>query len=536
MLTKKIIIVILSDEEDNEREVCIESLKDLKVNDDYEVSLIGGQLSNQLKASDVYNAIKKDYAYDYIVILRDNICILDNEFLVKILDIFATDENIGVLGIKGAEKLSDDGIVDKSDKIYGGYYYLNDKQEPILKQYEQPVGKYEEVEAISGNLMVVRGNVPMRPDIDMNIFAEMLSASAKMQGLKVVVPKQDVYFCVDTEASNDIVLSDNAKVCKEFKIADFLLRQKHPILTMGILTYNRAKYLKKSMAAIYNQLGNCKGIEVLISDNHSDDNTPEVVNEYKNYSNLHYVRQKENIGGHNNIEFIYENCKGDYVIAAGDDDYYAPGTIMRIVEAIYENPRTAVIELSWWHGVEKIQHGIGLDNFIVDSSTVYTSISSYAFRKKYYDEIKDKKKFYYTSLNQVYQQLEIIKKHPHYSYINYCNFCPDSGEAGNNEITGFKKEEQNTLCGIFIRNYYDILESYVGKGISVAALKKEKLIKANKALARLYAMADEPFKSVWGVDDDMEEIFQERYSEEPYYEELKARLKEIREIYNKNVK
>jgi glycosyltransferase involved in cell wall biosynthesis len=71
----------------------------------------------------------------------------------------------------------------------------------------------------------------------------------------------------------------------------------NPIISICIPTYNRADFLKICINNIINQDAFSENkIEIVISDNNSPDNTYEVVKTFqKNYSNIKYFKNHENI-------------------------------------------------------------------------------------------------------------------------------------------------------------------------------------------------------------------------------------------------
>ncbi len=91
-----------------------------------------------------------------------------------------------------------------------------------------------------------------------------------------------------------------------------------PLVSIGIPTYNRAernlrKVIKRALGQTYQNL------EVIVSDNCSSDNTPDLVGAIKD-SRLRYFRQETNIGPNNNFNFCLSQAKGDYFLLFHDDD------------------------------------------------------------------------------------------------------------------------------------------------------------------------------------------------------------------------
>ena len=68
-----------------------------------------------------------------------------------------------------------------------------------------------------------------------------------------------------------------------------------PRLTICIATYNRAKFIGETLDSILSQMH--LGVELVIVDGASPDNTPEVMAEYTSqYPALRYYRETENSG------------------------------------------------------------------------------------------------------------------------------------------------------------------------------------------------------------------------------------------------
>jgi glycosyltransferase involved in cell wall biosynthesis len=91
-----------------------------------------------------------------------------------------------------------------------------------------------------------------------------------------------------------------------------------PLVTIAIPTYNRAdKYLKDALTSALNQT--YEHIEILVSDNCSNDHTPDLVQSFKD-SRIKYFRQTKNLGMLGNMNFLVEQANGDYMLMLHDDD------------------------------------------------------------------------------------------------------------------------------------------------------------------------------------------------------------------------
>lgn len=111
------------------------------------------------------------------------------------------------------------------------------------------------------------------------------------------------------------------------------------LLTIAIPTYNRANDLKLCLSQIVKNLKRMEQfVEIIVSDNHSTDNTYNIVNEYISKGiNIKYVKNTENIGPDRNFIQCFNMATGNYVWAMGDDDVILDGYLSKIIELLKKN-------------------------------------------------------------------------------------------------------------------------------------------------------------------------------------------------------
>ena len=127
----------------------------------------------------------------------------------------------------------------------------------------------------------------------------------------------------------------------------------NPILSVCIPTYNRAEYLSETLDhAIIAIAGNWGKVELLISDNASNDNTSEVVTEYqKIYPMIRYHRNLQNMNDENFL--IASNlAKGKYVWLLGDNRVLLKDSIDRIIDELDKGWNVAIVNYSLYSNNE----------------------------------------------------------------------------------------------------------------------------------------------------------------------------------------
>lgn len=108
--------------------------------------------------------------------------------------------------------------------------------------------------------------------------------------------------------------------------------RKRPDFTIMIPTYNRSNFLKMAMKSVLQQKG--VSFELLVSDNHSPDDTEKMVKSFKD-KRIRYIRNKKNLGYKLNAVQCFRKAKGKYIFSLSDDDFildeYTLSDILRVM-------------------------------------------------------------------------------------------------------------------------------------------------------------------------------------------------------------
>jgi abequosyltransferase len=111
-----------------------------------------------------------------------------------------------------------------------------------------------------------------------------------------------------------------------------------PLLTIAVPTFNRAATLKLLLETLAPQIASLPEVELLISDNASEDNTPQVVEELiANGLRCEYIRNSSNIDADPNFLQCYNKARGRYVWIFGDDDVLLPGSLRFVVGLLHKS-------------------------------------------------------------------------------------------------------------------------------------------------------------------------------------------------------
>ena len=104
-------------------------------------------------------------------------------------------------------------------------------------------------------------------------------------------------------------------------------------LSICIPTFNRAEYINELLKSIVCQ--DLQGVEVVVSDNASTDNTCDVLALYaKKYANIKYSLSETNLGADLNYFRAVEMASGEYCWIIGSDDCLDAGAIKFVLNVL----------------------------------------------------------------------------------------------------------------------------------------------------------------------------------------------------------
>lgn len=167
-----------------------------------------------------------------------------------------------------------------------------------------------------------------------------------------------------------------------------------PILSIAIPTWNRSSCLQISLTRLLPQIGSFENeIELIISDNASNDDTLVLLNRFKHlYPSLNFqiLTSKENYGFFGNFLKCIQEAKGSYFWLLSDDDYIASGLLNTIVPAL-KSQNVGAIFFKEWSSNKSIKSKnfikyVNRDDFFNDEPYRHSLISSVIHRNKYFEQ------------------------------------------------------------------------------------------------------------------------------------------------------
>ncbi len=131
--------------------------------------------------------------------------------------------------------------------------------------------------------------------------------------------------------------------------------KKNPKYSILLPTWNKIEYLKHSINSVISN--NYKNLELLISDDHSDDGTEKFLKEIDDIR-VKIFKPPFKLTQTKNYEFLLGKAKGEWVAILGDDDGLMPNFFLKIDEITSKFKDLEIIKskraIYYWKGVEDL--------------------------------------------------------------------------------------------------------------------------------------------------------------------------------------
>lgn len=119
-----------------------------------------------------------------------------------------------------------------------------------------------------------------------------------------------------------------------------------PFFSVVVPTRNRAHLLRHALQSVIEQ--SFDDYELIVSDNWSADNTPDVIREVAG-DRARYVRPAEALSMPDHWEFALDHARGQFVTYLCDDDAYAPDALSRVSQLLAESQSRLVVLYSGFY-------------------------------------------------------------------------------------------------------------------------------------------------------------------------------------------
>jgi abequosyltransferase len=287
-----------------------------------------------------------------------------------------------------------------------------------------------------------------------------------------------------------------------------IIKEQKPILSIAIPTFNRSDYLKINLNQLRSEINDCNtnDIEILVSDNASEDDTQSIVESFQMDISIRYYKNNTNIGSDHNIAQCFNMAKGRYVLILGDDDLFVDGALLSIMNCIKNDSYGAIYIKAYGYDFnyrtelpsisKKYRVYNNSEKFLERVSYKMTLISCCIINKDILGPV-DTNRFCGNNLVQVHLFLLAALKAKQNLFINSYFIAAKRNNSGGYDFST-----------VFVTNYFSILDSYESFGLSKNTVIN---IENNMVIAhfpyRLYMIRKKCEESI----EDVYKIFNKRF-------------------------
>lgn len=306
----------------NDHELYQEALffiNQLEVPEGYEIECIS--IENAESMAQGYNEAMKASDAKYKVYLHQDVYIRNRFFIRDILNIFKSNDSIGMIGVVGSRIIPTNGIwwesISKCGKVFDSH-----TSEMQLWSFNDAQSEYDIVQAIDGLIMITQYDIPWREDIfdGWHFYDISQCLEFSRRGYKVAIPRQEQPWVIhDCGVVN---VRNGYEEYRKFFLKEYS-KEIFPLVSILIPAYNQTRYLKEALESAINQT--YLNIEIIIGDDSTNNEVEEFVKPYlEKYENIHYFKNErtEMDYGISNIQMLLKKSKGEYVNYLFHDDIF----------------------------------------------------------------------------------------------------------------------------------------------------------------------------------------------------------------------
>jgi glycosyltransferase involved in cell wall biosynthesis len=162
-----------------------------------------------------------------------------------------------------------------------------------------------------------------------------------------------------------------------------------PILSICIPTYNRSHLLRQCLECLITEFHPFANlVEIIVSNNSSNDDTEEVVEYFSSKMKIKYHKHNQNIGACLNINYIVTKIAiGEFCWVIGDDDILRKGAVEKVLNVINSNQNIDYIFVN--HSYEAHEERGRIDEIIGEDFAEIKNPVCHLSDDKYVDKWED---------------------------------------------------------------------------------------------------------------------------------------------------
>lgn len=257
---------------------------------------------------------------------------VDGKILKNTIYALFTAKNIGMLGLVGSE-IPVNGDFRRAKNVYGLYSFV-DETGKVKERHGIDALFFQPAQVLDSSFFATSQDLPW----DENIGADFLVAAQccrfRQNGYQVGVAYQENCWMTFAQDYCDYV----KKPDENYRAQLEQFRQRYgknfaPLVSVLIPAYNKPDFLREALDSALAQT--YSNIEILIGDDSTNEDVKNMIQPYlEKYPQIQYFYHGGPLGnrGRENIFFLLNHCRGEFVNFLLHDDLFYPEKISRMME------------------------------------------------------------------------------------------------------------------------------------------------------------------------------------------------------------
>ena len=194
-------------------QACIQSIRRLSLPDEYKISTVTWRESNFFH---IYNNLLRTSDAQYKVYLDSNLAFQNECAIEEMLQIFQSNENIGMIGLLGSEGVDTSLDFDASQRRLGGIVDREARGTLKERRFEISNEAYTSAQVLNGMFLAVSKGFLVNGSPNGTYVPEFLSMEFRRHDYEVVVPRQEKLWCIREGIVVKDKLEDRLEFCRRY--------------------------------------------------------------------------------------------------------------------------------------------------------------------------------------------------------------------------------------------------------------------------------------------------------------------------------
>ncbi len=179
---------------------CMLYISNLIIPDGFSIDILTVKDAKSITSG--YNEAMKASQAKYKIYMHQDVFIINKYFLINLLNMFNSNDRVGMIGMLGAPKYNDEAIMWCSECV-GGILTRRYLDKPYVSElYENPETA-SVVSVIDGLIMATCVDIPWREDLfdGWDFYDMSQSMEFNKHGYRVIVPEQHLPWCLHDDGA-----------------------------------------------------------------------------------------------------------------------------------------------------------------------------------------------------------------------------------------------------------------------------------------------------------------------------------------------